>query len=187
MRDESGGVTVWFTGLPGSGKTTVAQWVRDRLEDVDVPVEWLDGDELRKHMSKGIGFSRQERALHLERVAYLCHLLTKHGVIVLASFVSPYQENRDYARGLIGNRFMEVFVDAPLQECIRRDPKGMYRKALAGEIPQFTGVNDPYERPRKPELTLETAREGVEESAGHVLKMLTDRYQVPARVSLEVR
>lgn len=166
------GWTVWLTGLPCSGKTTVAEHVKQALEAEGRAVELLDGDELRTHFSAGVGFSREDRSNHLKRVAYLCKLLTKHGVIVLASFVSPYRDNRAYARQLIGESFAEVFVDTPLEECIRRDVKGLYKKALAGEIRQFTGVSDPYEPPLHPELTVRTIGQSPAASAQHVLDFL---------------
>ena len=170
------GCTVWFTGLPCSGKTTVAEKALEILKAQSRPVEMLDGDELRKHFSAGVGFTKEDRSNHLKRVAYLCHLLTKHGVLVLATFVSPYRENRDYARQLIGNdHFMEVFADAPLEECIRRDVKGMYKKALSGEIKQFTGVSDPYEPPEKPELVLHTAEETLNQSVERLFDALRTR------------
>ena len=172
MRNGNGGATLWLTGLPCSGKTTIAEIVKARLEAEGVAVELLDGDEIRKHFSAGVGFSKEDRANHLKRVAYLCHLLSKHGVVVLASFVSPYRENRDYARQLIGERFVEIFVDTPLQECIKRDVKGMYKKALAGHIQQFTGVSDPYEPPLKAELVVTTIGETPQESAQQVLGLL---------------
>ncbi len=184
------GCTIWFTGLPCSGKTTVAERAAEELTRRGLPVQLLDGDELRKHFSAGVGFSKQDRSNHLKRVAYLCHLLTKHGVIVLASFVSPYQENRDYARQLIGERFMEVYADAPLEVCIQRDVKGMYKKALAGEIKEFTGVSDPYEAPLSPELTLKTAQERLEESVARLLDAMDARYGIvtqPARLDPVVR
>ena len=172
MQNGNGGVTLWFTGLPCSGKTTIAEIVKTELERKQIPVELLDGDEIRKHFSKGVGFTKEDRNNHLKRVAYLCHLLTKHGVVVLASFVSPYRENRDSARQLIGGRFVEIFVDTPVEECIKRDVKGMYKKALAGEIKQFTGVSDPYEAPLSAELTIRTTGETSQQSATRVLEVL---------------
>jgi adenylylsulfate kinase len=169
------GCTVWFTGLPCSGKTTVCKKVQEILQGQGYQVELLDGDELRKHFSAGVGFSKEDRSNHLKRVSFLAHLLSKHGVIVLASFVSPYRENRDYARQLIGERFFEVFADAPLEACIKRDVKGMYKKALAGEIKDFTGVQDPYEPPLAPELTIKTNDEPLERSVEHVLAFLRAR------------
>jgi len=170
-----GGCTIWLTGLPCSGKTTVAEFVARELVRAGGAVELLDGDEIRQHFSAGVGFTKEDRSNHLKRVAYLCHLLSKHGVIVLASFVSPYRENRDYARQLIGERFVEVFVDCPVEVCIQRDVKGMYKKALAGEIRQFTGVSDPYEPPLNPELILRTDQEPVEASTAKLLEFLEQR------------
>lgn len=172
MQNGNIGTTLWFTGLPCSGKTTIAAIVKAQLEQQQVPVELLDGDEIRKHFSKGVGFTKEDRNNHLQRVAYLCHLLTKHGVVVLASFVSPYRENRDYARQLIGERFVEIFVDTPVEECIKRDVKGMYKKALAGEIKQFTGISDPYEPPLSPELVIHTTEETPNESATKIFALL---------------
>ena len=170
-----GAVTLWFTGLPCSGKTTIAEIVKAQLERRDVRVELLDGAEIRKHFSAGVGFSKEDRSNHLKRVAYLCHLLSKHGVVVLASFVSPYRANRDYARGLMGERFIEIFVDTALEECIRRDVKGMYKKALAGEIKEFTGISDPYEPPLQAELVIRAAQETPQESARRVSELLNGR------------
>ena len=172
MTQQRMGWTLWFTGLPCSGKTTLAERIKQALEAEGAAVELLDGDEIRKHFSAGVGFSREDRTNHLKRVAYLCHLLTRHGVIVLASFVSPYRENRDYGRQLIGDRFLEIFVDTPLEECMRRDVKGMYKKALAGEIKEFTGVSDPYEPPLTPELVIRTADESADAGAQRILDFL---------------
>ena len=180
MRNGREGITVWFTGLPCSGKTTIAEIVKAKLEAEGRAVELLDGDELRKHFSAGVGFSKEDRSNHLKRVAYVCHVLTKHGVVVLASFVSPYRENRDYARGLIGARFVEIFVDTPVEECIKRDVKGMYKKALAGQITEFTGVSDPYEPPTAAELTIRTVEETAAQSAQRLLELLRQRVNAKA-------
>lgn len=173
------GITIWFTGLPCSGKSTLARMTFEKLGGMGFPVEFLNGDELRKHFSAGVGFSKEERSSHLKRVSYLCQMLTKHGVIVIASFVSPYRENRDYARGLMGDRFVEVFTDSSLEACMKRDVKGMYKKALAGEIKQFTGVSDPYERPERPELLLKTDQEPAAESLKRLLDLLRTRVHLP--------
>ena len=172
MNNGHGGVTLWLTGLPCSGKTTIAEIVKRNLEGRGERVELLDGDAIRKHFSAGVGFSKEDRSNHLKRVSYLCHLLTRHGVVVLASFVSPYRENRDYARALIGERFVEIFVDTPLETCIKRDVKGMYKKALAGEIKEFTGISDPYEPPLKAELTLRTVGQTPQDGAQQVMDLL---------------
>jgi adenylylsulfate kinase len=142
-------------------------------------VELLDGDEIRKHFSAGVGFSKEDRRQHLTRVAYLCRLLAKHGVIVLASFVSPYRENRDTARRIVGDgRFVEVYVDCPIGVCIQRDVKGMYKKAIAGEVKHFTGISDPYEVPPAPELVLRTAEQPAEACAVRLLELLEQRYGI---------
>ena len=186
MQNGHRGVTLWFTGLPCSGKTTIAELVKAQLEQDGTAVELLDGDEIRKHFSAGVGFSKEDRGNHLKRVTYLCHLLSKHGVVVLASFVSPYRENRDYARQLIGERFAEIFVDTPLDECIKRDVKGMYKKALAGEIKQFTGVSDPYEPPTAAEFIIKTTAESAQQSATRVLQVLQQRWARTAPVAENV-
>ncbi len=172
------GCTIWFTGLPCSGKTTLAQLLLPRLTAAGLTIRLLDGDEVRKQRSPRLGFSREDRAVHLERAARLCQQLTQQGVVVLACFVSPYRENRQFARKLIGDRFVEIYVDAPVEVCIRRDVKGMYRKALAGEIPHFTGISDPYEPPEKPDLTLRTAEETPQQSLHKFLQFLSDRLGV---------
>lgn len=169
------GVTLWLTGLPCAGKTTIAELVKRQLETQGCAVEWLDGDEIRKQFSAGVGFSREDRASHLRRVAYLCHLLTKHGVVVLASFVSPYRENRTYARRLLGERFVEIFVDTPLEECMRRDVKGQYKKAVAGELKQFTGISDPYEPPAQAEVVIRTMETSAEAAAQQIAAYVEPR------------
>ena len=137
-----------------------------------------DGDELRKHFSAGMGFSRQDRSAHVRRVAYLCHLLTKHGVTVLAALVSPYREDRDYARQLVTTgvgstgRFIEVFIDCPIDVCMQRDVKGLYQQAVRGDVQQFTGISDPYEPPLTPEVVLHTDRESPHESTAKLLALL---------------
>jgi len=173
MSTNDKGVTLWLTGLPCSGKTTIAEIMKEELEKRGKKVELLDGDEIRKHFSAGVGFSKEDRGNHLRRVAFLCRLLSKHGVLVLASFVSPYRENRDHARSLMQDRFLEIFVDTPVEECIKRDVKGMYKKALAGEIKQFTGISDPYEVPEKPEIVIRTLEESARQSAERVLEFLS--------------
>jgi adenylylsulfate kinase len=162
------GVTVWFTGLPCSGKTTVANRVADMLKKQGLKVERLDGDTVRKGLTSDLGFSKEDRDENIKRVTFVAKLLTRNSVIVLATFVSPYRERRQLTREEIGS-FMEVYVRCSLEECIKRDVKGMYLKAIAGEIKDFTGVNDPYEEPLSPELVLDTDRETVEESAQKVL------------------
>lgn len=162
------GVTVWFTGLPCSGKTTVADRVAETLKKRGLKVERLDGDTVRKGLTSDLGFSKKDRDENIKRVTFVAKLLTRNDVIVLATFVSPYRERRRLTRDEIGS-FMEVYVRCSLEECMKRDVKGMYRKAMAGEIKDFTGVDDPYEEPESPELILDTDRETVEESAEKVI------------------
>jgi adenylylsulfate kinase len=167
----SKGVTVWFTGLPCSGKTTIADGVAQVLRGQGHRVERLDGDIVRKDLTSDLGFSKEDRDENIKRVTFVAKLLTRNGVKVLATFVSPYIERRRKSREEIGE-FMEVYVKCSIEECMRRDVKGMYRKALAGEITGFTGVDDPYEEPPNPELTLDTDKETVEESVQKVLEKM---------------
>lgn len=170
-RQAGQGFTVWFTGLSGAGKTTVARHVAEILRQRGRLVEVLDGDEVREHLSRGLGFSRADRDTNVKRIAYVAKLLTRNGVAVITAAISPYREAREWARREIGN-FVEVYVNCPLEVCAARDVKGLYKKALAGEIPNFTGVSDPYEPPTNPELILETHRETPSESAAKVIACL---------------
>lgn len=167
----SEGFVVWFTGLPSSGKSTLARALEKELIRRNRRVEVLDGDEVRLRLTKGLGFSKADRDENIRRIAYVARLLACHGVVAIVAAISPYREVRDQARAEIGN-FVEVYVNCPLEECIRRDAKGLYRKALRKEIPNFTGVSDPYEPPEAPEITLETHRESVEESVNRLLSGL---------------
>ena len=169
------GFVVWFTGIPGSGKTTLARMLRERLSSMGLCVEHLDGDEVRPWLSPEAGFSREDRLRHLRRVAFVTHLLSRNGVVVLASFVSPYREARDLARELNGDRFVEVYVKCPVEVAVERDPKGLYRKALKGEIKNMTGIQDVYEEPPNPEVVVETDRETPEESLEKILGFLRSR------------
>ncbi len=162
---------VWFTGLPGSGKTTIAKVVEEELKKRGRRVELLDGDEVRTWLSPNEGFSREDRERHLRRVAHVCQLLARNGVVVLASFVSPYLSTREYARKTIG-KFVEVYVKCSLLTCMRRDPKGLYRKATEGKVANMTGVQDPYEEPSTSEVIVDTDNLAVEESARVVLRGL---------------
>ncbi|OYD09570.1 adenylyl-sulfate kinase [Paludifilum halophilum] len=168
---EQKGVTLWLTGLSGAGKTTIACILEQKLKERGLRVERLDGDVVRTHLTKDLGFSKEDRCEHIERVTYVAELLTRHGVIVLASFISPYRSMRAYSRKRISS-FVEVYVHCPLEECIRRDVKGLYEKAMKGGIPCFTGINDPYEAPENPDLTVNTQEETPEESAERVLRHL---------------
>jgi adenylylsulfate kinase len=165
------GVTVWFTGLPSSGKSTIADVLAEKLKERGGRVERLDGDVIRANLWKELGFSKEDRDENIKMAAYLAGIFTRHGIITITTFVSPYQELRDHARRTIGN-FIEVFVKCPVEECIKRDPKGLYKKALAGEIPNFTGISDPYEEPTSPELLIESHKESVDESVARVLDIM---------------
>lgn len=165
------GVTVWFTGLPSSGKSTLARLLERQLRKWNVKVELLDGDVVRTHLSKGLGFSKEDRETNVKRIGFVCHLLTRNGVVAIASAVSPYRETRDYNRRMIG-QFVEVYVKTSVEECEKRDVKGLYKKARAGEIQGFTGVDDPYEEPLNAEIVCETAGETPEQSAEKILKRL---------------
>jgi len=165
------GFTLWFTGLSGAGKSTLAAAVSAELGRRGIPVEVLDGDEVRQNLSKGLGFSREDRDTNIRRIGYVAKLLTRNGVAVITAAISPYRAIRDEVREEIG-AFIEVYVKASLDECIRRDTKGLYRRALAGEIPQFTGVSDPYEEPLAPELVIDTEREEITHSASRVIDRL---------------
>jgi adenylyl-sulfate kinase len=166
------GATIWFTGLSGSGKSTVADLVEAELKRRGQPVEVMDGDIVRTHLSKGLGFSKEDRDENIRRIGFVCNLLSKHGVFAIAAAISPYREIRDEVRAGAAGKFLEVFVDCPLEECARRDVKGLYAKAIAGEIKNFTGVSDPYEPPLNPEVTLRTAEEPPEMSARRVIQAL---------------
>ncbi|HHT26168.1 MAG TPA: adenylyl-sulfate kinase [Firmicutes bacterium] len=175
------GFTLWFTGLSGSGKTTVGSLVKQELERRRIPVEMLDGDEFRTHLSKGLGFSREDRDTNIRRIGYVAKLLTKHGVAVITTAISPYRDTRAEVRIGIG-RFVEVYVRCPLAVCVERDVKGLYKKALRGEISHFTGVDDPYEEPLSPDLILETATEEPEQSAARVIALLESLHYLPQPV-----
>lgn len=168
---KNNGVTVWFTGLPCCGKTTIADKVAEILKNEGHRVERLDGDTVRQGLTSDLGFSKEDRDENIKRVTFVAKLLTRNGVIVLATFVSPYRARRDKSREEIGN-FIEVFTRCPVDVCIQRDVKGMYKKALRGEIKNFTGVDDPYEEPEHPELIVDTNSETLEESVHKVLMTL---------------
>lgn len=165
------GVTVWLTGLPSAGKSTIAVRLAEVLTAWGQSVELLDGDEIRERLSKGLGFSRQDRDENIRRISYVARLLTKHGVIAVVAAISPYRSTRDEARSEIG-RFVEVHVNCELSECVRRDVKGLYKKALSGQIQQFTGISDPYEEPFTPEAVVNTHAETLEESVAKVIETL---------------
>ncbi|WP_017304707.1 adenylyl-sulfate kinase [Spirulina subsalsa] len=165
------GVTLWFTGLSGAGKTTISSAVAEELRSRQCKLEVLDGDIVRQNLTKGLGFSKEDRDENIRRIGFVSHLLTRNGVIVIVSAISPYREIREEVRGRIGD-FVEVYVNAPLEVCEARDVKGLYKKARAGEIKQFTGIDDPYEPPLNPEIECRTDQETLEESKAKVLKYL---------------
>jgi adenylylsulfate kinase len=162
------GLTVWFTGLSGAGKTTICKAVYSALLASGYRVEILDGDLLRKHLSRDLGFSKEDRDENIRRIGFIADLLTRNGVIVLVAVISPYRAVRDEVRKKIG-RFLEVFVDAPLAVCEQRDPKGLYRKAYRGELRGFTGIDDPYEPPLAPAVQCRTDRESLQDSSEKVI------------------
>ncbi len=161
---------IWFTGLSGAGKTTIAEAVYKKIQAQGIKVEHLDGDKIREIFPK-TGFSKEDRNRHIKRVGYLASMLEKNGISVVASFISPYKESRDFNRNLSGN-FREVYVSTPLEVCEQRDLKGLYAKARKGEITQFTGIDDPYEIPEHPEITVDTSNQTVEESVKEVMDQL---------------
>ncbi len=169
------GFTLWFTGLSGAGKSTLAKALAEIFRSRGRCVEILDGDEVRENLSKGLGFSREDRDTNIRRIGYVCHLLSRNGVIAISAAISPFRSVRDENRQRIGN-FVEVFVKCPLEVLVQRDVKGLYKKALAGEIKDFTGVSHPYEEPLKPEVLVETHRETVEQSLNKILRYL-EEYQ----------
>jgi len=174
------GFTLWLTGLSGSGKSTLASALAERLRQGGALVEVLDGDEVREHLSKGLTFSREDRDVNVRRIAYVAKLLCRNGVAVITAAISPYRAARDEARREIGDAFIEVYVNASLETCIRRDVKGLYGKAIAGTITAFTGVSDPYEPPTAPDVEVNTERETIAESVEKVLDTLRRRGLVPA-------
>lgn len=174
------GFTLWFTGLSGAGKSTIATLLVERLRAMDRTVELLDGDEIRKNLSQGLGFSKADRDANIQRIAFVAKLLSRNGVVAITAAISPYRETRDRARAEIGSdRFVEIFVDCPLDVCEQRDVKGLYARARSGEIAQFTGISDPYEAPENPEVVLHTDRQTPEESAEAILAFLVEYGKLP--------
>ncbi len=171
------GFVVWFTGLPGSGKTTIAKGVMEELRKRGYRVELLDGDWVRKTINPDAGFTREERNRHLYRVAWIARLLARNGVIVLCSFVSPYRDTRAKIREIVEEEvpFIEAFVKCSLEEVIRRDPKGLYKKALKGEIKHMTGIDDPYEEPLNPEVIVDSENRSIEENVKTVIRYLEEK------------
>lgn len=167
------GFTLWFTGLSGAGKSTLSEAIEHRLKASGQKVEVLDGDVVRTHLSKGLGFSREDRDTNIKRIAFVCGLLTRNDVICISAAISPYRETRQWARDHISD-FVEVYVKCPIEVCRQRDVKGLYKLVDEGKIKGFTGVDDPYEEPEHPELIVETDRETVEESVGRIFARLED-------------
>jgi adenylyl-sulfate kinase len=184
-RVRGGGFTLWFTGLSGSGKSTIAHLLGPELERRGHIVEYLDGDTVRTHLSKGLGFSKEDRDTNIERIGWVAARLTRHGAAVIAAAISPYEETRRTARELVEEfgPFVEVHVRASVEECARRDVKGLYAKAFAGEIKGFTGVDDPYEAPVAPELVVDTEQHDPDESARLIVDRLVELGLVPAEVA----
>jgi adenylyl-sulfate kinase len=167
------GFTIWFTGLSGSGKSTLSQIIEERLRARGCNVEVLDGDIVRTHLSKGLGFSREDRDTNIKRIAFVCGLLTRNGVICISAAIAPYREAREWAREHIGN-FVEIYVKCPIEVCRQRDVKGLYQLVDEGKIKNFTGVDDPYEEPEHPELIVETDKETIEESINRIFARLEE-------------
>jgi len=167
------GITIWFTGLSGAGKTTLAQILIKRFKEKDAKVELLDGDIVRTNLSKGLGFSKEDRDINIRRIGFVCNLLSRNGVIAIAAAISPYREIRREIREKVAN-FVEVYVECPIDVLAERDPKGLYKRALAGEIKNFTGVSDPYEAPENAEVVIHSDKETPEESADRIWAKLQD-------------
>ena len=167
------GFTIWFTGLSGSGKSTLSEIIEERLKARGRNVEILDGDIVRTHLSKGLGFSREDRDTNIKRIAFVCGLLTRNGVICISAAIAPYSEAREWARHEIKN-FVEVYVKCPIEVCRQRDVKGLYKLVDEGKIKNFTGVDDPYEEPEHPDLVIETDKESIEESVERIFAKLVE-------------
>jgi adenylylsulfate kinase len=177
------GFTLWFTGLSGAGKSTLAEAVRDEVRGRGQHVEILDGDEVRTNLSKGLGFSKEDRDTNVRRIGFVARLLSRNGVVAITAAISPYRNVRDEVRRVHESAFVEVFVDCPLDELVRRDRKGLYEKALKGEIKQFTGVSDPYEPPDAPDIHIRSDRETVAESCRRIVAWLDERGLLAGRPS----
>ncbi len=176
------GFVLWFTGLSGAGKSTLSVPVAERLKKAGLRVEVLDGDEVRTHLSKGLGFSKEDRDTNIRRIGFVAELLAKHGVVAITAAISPYKDVRDEVRGRIGKLgagFCEVYVECPIEVLAERDVKGLYKKAIAGEIKNFTGVSDPYEPPTSPELVVRSDKEKVDDSIERIIGKLKQQRLIP--------
>jgi len=174
------GFCLWFTGLSGSGKTTITTHLVKELRRRGSKLEVLDGDIVRENLSKGLGFSKEDRDTNIRRIAFVADLLSRNDVPVITAAISPYREIRDEARKKMGERFIEIYTQAPLEVCEERDVKGLYAKARSGEIKEFTGISDPYEPPENPEILIETDKQSPEESAQQILDYLEGRDLIPS-------
>ena len=175
---EQQGFTLWFTGLSGAGKTTVSRRVAEELRARGMKVEVLDGDVVRENLSKGLGFSKEDRDTNIRRIGWVCEVLSRNGVVAIGAAISPYRAIRDEIR-LKVRHFVEVYTECPIEVLAERDVKGLYKKALRGEIKNFTGVDDPYEPPLNPEVIIHSDRESVEESVGRVIQKLEELGYIP--------
>ena len=173
VRSGDSGFVIWLTGLPGSGKTTMATFLENELRNRGFKVETLDGDEVRRNLSPDLGFSKIDREVHAKRVSYVSLLLSRNGVITIVALISPFQSIRDYARNLIG-RFVEVWVNCSVETCRKRDPKGLYKQAQEGKVSHFTGMQDPYEPPLSPEIIIDTEHESPDACAKKIMASLRD-------------
>ncbi|MDQ2700870.1 MAG: adenylyl-sulfate kinase [Actinomycetota bacterium] len=177
------GFTLWFTGLSGAGKTTISELVSAELKARGSRLEILDGDIVRENLSKGLGFSKEDRDTNVRRIAFVADLLSRNGTPVITAAISPYKAIRDEAREMMGDRFIEVYIEASVDACAERDVKGLYAKAFSGEIKEFTGVSDPYEAPENPEVVVKTEEEEPAESAAKLIAYLEERELIPAAVA----
>ena len=178
MGHKQRGFTLWFTGLSGAGKSTLSNHVANELRRRGLKVEILDGDEVRTNLSQGLGFSKEDRDTNIKRIGYVCKLLTRNGVVAISAAISPYKEVRDHNRQQIG-QFIEIYVQCSIEALTKRDVKGLYKKALAGELPNFTGISDPYEPPVSPEITVDSERQSEQESLKTILDYLEQHEWIP--------
>jgi adenylylsulfate kinase len=169
------GIVIWMTDLSGSGKSTIANHLKNILLDRSINVEVLDGDEIRQHLSPGLGYTKQDRDRHIRRLGFIANLLSRHGVIVIVAAISPYRSIRAEVRSMVSSEFLEVYINCPIEVCEQRDVKGLYQAAKAGEIKNFTGIDAPYEHPLDPEITCYTDRESGSESTFKILAALANR------------